>query len=90
MRSRSPLRPTPVPRDLTEASRFKLVHPSSDSNIARARSDSSRSDEPARPRNSTRCSAVAAIHDRPDMFPPHAVALHPRFSHMWMVFENPA
>ena len=46
-----------------------LVQPSSDSRMARARSASSRSDEPARPRNSARCSAVATIHDRPDMFP---------------------
>jgi len=67
-----------------------LLHPSSDSNIARARSASSRSHEPARPRNSTRCSPVATIHDRPDMFPPHPVALHPRFCHMWIVLENPA
>src|SRR5712691_40594 len=67
-----------------------LVHPSSDSKTARARSASSRSDEPARTRNSARCSALATIHDRPDMFPPHAVALHRTFCHMWMVHENPA
>jgi len=42
---------------------------SSDSKTARARSASSRSDEPARTRNSARCSALATIHDRPDMFP---------------------
>jgi len=67
-----------------------LVQPSSDSKMARPRSASSRSDEPAKPRNSARCSAVATIHDRPDMFPPHPVALDPRFCHMWMGLENPA
>src|SRR6202163_1684033 len=67
-----------------------LVQPSSDSRMARARSASSRSAEPARSRNSPRCSAVATIHDRPDMFPPHAVALHATFCHMWMSLENPA
>ena len=67
-----------------------LVQPSSDNRMARARSASSRSDEPARARKSARCVAVATIHDRPDMFPPHPVALHPRVCHMWMVHENPA
>ena len=67
-----------------------LVQPSSDNRMARARSASSRSDEPARTRNSARCVAVATIHDRPDMFPPHPVALYPRVCHMWMVHENPA
>ncbi len=51
-----------------------LVQPSSDNRMARARSASSRSNDPARPRNSARCSAVASIHDCPDMIPPHAVA----------------
>jgi hypothetical protein len=37
-----------------------------------------------------RCSAVATIHDRPDMFPPHPVVPLSRFCHMWMGHENPA
>jgi hypothetical protein len=43
-----------------------LVHPSSDSRMARARSASSRSHDPAKSRSSARCLAVATIHDRPD------------------------
>lgn len=46
-----------------------LVHPATDSSIARARSASSRSAEPASARNSSRCAAVTEIHDRLGMFP---------------------
>src|SRR4051794_15104668 len=67
-----------------------LVHPSSDSKTARARSASSRSEEPASRRNSARWSAVASIHDCPDMLPPHPVASLPGFCHMWIDQENPA
>src|SRR6266851_2483391 len=61
-----------------------LGQPSSDSSIARARSASSRSDDRARPRNPSRCSNVATIHDRPAIVPPHSVAPPSRFCHMWM------
>jgi hypothetical protein len=54
------------------------------------RSASSRSTERATARNSARCSAVVTIHDRPDMFSPHPVALYARSCHMWMGLENPA
>jgi hypothetical protein len=39
----------------------KLVHPSSDSNSARARSASLRSDEAARSPSASRCSTVACV-----------------------------
>ena len=46
-----------------------LVHRSNDSSMVRARSASSRSAEPAKARNSSRCAAVAEIHDWLGMFP---------------------
>jgi hypothetical protein len=67
-----------------------LVHPSNDNRMARARSASSRSRDPARPRNSALCSDVDSIHDCPDMISPHAVAPPWGFCHMWMGHENPA
>lgn len=46
-----------------------LVHRSNDSSMARARSASSRSADPAKARNSSRCAAVAEIHDWLGVFP---------------------
>jgi transposase len=67
-----------------------LVHPSNDNRMARARSASSRSRDPARPRNSALCSDVDSIHDCPDMISPHAVALPWGFCHMWIRAQRAA
>src|SRR5512144_2664830 len=62
----------------------------SDNRIARARSASCRSDEPASPRNSRHCSAVATTPGRPAMTTPKSSGSHAGFCHMWTVQGNPA
>jgi len=67
-----------------------LVHPSNDNRMARARSASSRLDERAKAHNSSRCSALAEIHDWLGTLPPHTAVASSGFCHMWTNRENPA
>src|SRR5512134_3955528 len=66
-----------------------LDQPCSDNRIARARFASCRSDEPASPRNSRHCSAVATTRGRPAMTTPKSSGSHAGFCHMWTVQGNP-
>jgi hypothetical protein len=67
-----------------------LDQPCSDSKIARARSASARSDEPASVRKSRHCSAVATTRGRPAMTTPKSSGPSARFCHMWTTQWNPA
>ena len=90
----APERPAPMPdavRFDRERFGYSKARPAlSDSKIARARSASSRSTDPASARNPSRCSAVATTRGRPAMVPPKSSGLHLRFCHMWMIQGNPA
>jgi hypothetical protein len=66
------------------------VQPATDNRMARARSASSRSDERAKARNSSRCSALAAIHDWLGISPSHTAVSLSGFCHVWTNHENPA
>lgn len=68
----------------------KLDQPCSESRIARARSASSRSDDPASARNSRHGSAVATTRGRPAMTTPKSSGSHVRVCHMWTAQGNPA